>query len=59
MPVYQVTIAAPAVNEEVVTSAANEQEAKERAVASALQRQAEAATVRVIEIPDEPIIPPS
>ena len=54
MPIYKVTIEAPALNEEVVTSAESEEQARERAIASALQRQADAATVRVVEVPDGP-----
>lgn len=49
MPIYTVTIRAPAVYEEIVTSADNEQQAKERAVYSALQRQKDAAQVTVVE----------
>jgi hypothetical protein len=54
MPIYKVTVQAPAINEEVVTSADSEEQAKERAIASALQRQADSATVRVVEVPDGP-----
>jgi hypothetical protein len=54
MPVYKVWIEVPAVSEEVVTSADDEAQAKERAVASALGRMLDAATVRVVEIPDDP-----
>jgi hypothetical protein len=54
MAVYKVWIEAPAINEEVVTSADNEEQAKERAVASALARQLQAATARCVEIPDDP-----
>ena len=54
MPIYKVTVQTPAVDEVVVTEADNEQQAKERAVASALGRQRDAATVRAIEIPDDP-----
>jgi hypothetical protein len=53
MPNYRVTVEAPAIDEMVVTTADNEQQARERAIASALGRQADAATVRVIEVPDE------
>jgi len=49
MPIYNVSVQAPAINEMVVTEADNEQEAKERAVYSAMQRQAENATVTVEE----------
>jgi hypothetical protein len=51
MPIYEVTVQAPAVNEIITTEAEDEQQAKERAVASALGRQAEAATVTVKRIP--------
>jgi hypothetical protein len=54
MGVYKVTVKAPAIDEKVVTSADNEEQAKERAVASALGRQKDAATVRCVEIPDDP-----
>lgn len=47
--VYEVTIQAPGINEKVVTEADSEQQAKERAVYSALQRQCEAATVTVVQ----------
>jgi hypothetical protein len=49
MAVYTVTISAPAINEEVVVNADSEDQAKERAVYSALQRQADAAQVTVVE----------
>jgi len=49
MPIYNVSVQAPAINEMVVTEADNEAQAKERAVYSALQRQAEYATVTVEE----------
>jgi len=49
MPIYTVTIQAPAIYEEVVTEADNEQQAKERAIYSAMQRQQEAAVVVVTE----------
>jgi hypothetical protein len=49
MPIYTVTIQAPAVYEEIVTEADNEQQAKERAVYSAMQRQQEAAQVTVVQ----------
>jgi len=49
MPIYTVTIRAPAVYEETVTEADNEQQAKERAIYSALQRQADAAQVTVVQ----------
>ena len=38
MPIYDVHIAAPAINEVITTEADNEQQAKERAVYSALWR---------------------
>lgn len=47
MPIYTVTVKAPAINEQIVTEADNEQQAKERAVYSALQRQTQAAEVTV------------
>ena len=53
MPVYEIMITAPAVNEIVVTSADDEQQAKERACYSALQRLGDAATIIVKEIPDQ------
>ena len=49
MPIYNVTIRAPAISERVVTEAADAQQAKERAVYSALQRQFDAAEVIVVE----------
>jgi hypothetical protein len=49
--IYEVTVQAPAINEVVTTSADSEEQAKERAVASALGRQVEAATVTVKRIP--------
>jgi hypothetical protein len=49
--IYEVTVQAPAINEVVTTEADNEEQAKERAVASALARQAEAATVTVKRVP--------
>jgi len=45
--IYEVTIVAPAINELVTTEADSEEEAKERAVYSALQRQVQNATVTV------------
>jgi hypothetical protein len=45
--IYEVTVQAPAINELVTTEADNEEQAKERAIYSALQRQAQAATVTV------------
>ena len=47
--IYEVAIVAPAINELVTTEADNEQQAKERAIYSALQRQAQAAIVTVTE----------
>ncbi len=49
MPVYTVIVQAPAINEQIVTEADNEQQAKERAAYSALQRQIENATVTATE----------
>ena len=54
MAVYKVWIEAPGISEEVLTSGDSEEQAKERAVASALARQLEAATVRVVLLPDDP-----
>jgi hypothetical protein len=54
MPVYKVWIEAPGISEEVVTSAESAEQAKERAVASALNRQLDTATVRCVEVPDDP-----
>jgi len=45
--IYEVTVQAPAINELVTTEADSEEQAKERAIHSALQRQAQAATVTV------------
>ena len=47
--IYQVQISAPAIDELVVTEANSAEQAKERAIYSALQRQAEAAVVTVTE----------
>jgi hypothetical protein len=52
--VYRIHIEAPGISEEVVTAGDTEEQAKERAVASALARQLEAAIVRCVEIPDDP-----
>jgi|KBSMisStandDraft_5_1062788.scaffolds.fasta_scaffold00074_34 hypothetical protein len=52
MPIYTVIIQAPAIYEEVVVNADSEEQARVRAVASALARQREAATVRVDEQTD-------
>ena len=49
MPIYTVTVKAPAINEQIVTEADNEQQARERAIYSALQRQADSAAVTVEE----------
>jgi len=49
MAIYTVTIEAPAIYEEIVVNADNEEQAKVRAVGSALSRQREAATVKVVE----------
>ena len=49
MPIYDVTIKAPAIYEEVVVNAENAVQARERAIYSALQRQADAAEVTVQE----------
>ena len=47
--IYQVEITAPPIDELVVTEADSPEQAKERAVYSALQRQAQAAVVTVSE----------
>ena len=49
MPIFTVLIRAPEIFEETVVNAADEAEAKDRAVASALLRQAEAVVVTVTE----------
>lgn len=49
MAIYDVKIRAPAINEDVVVNADSEAQARERAVYSALQRQADAAEVTVTE----------
>jgi len=49
MPVFTVVIKAPAIYEETVVNADDEDQARARAVASALGRQAEAAEVTVTE----------
>jgi hypothetical protein len=54
MPVYQITITAPAINDEVVLAAESEHEARALAVSNALGRQAKEATVTVTEVPPEP-----
>jgi len=51
--IYEVTIVAPAINETVVTEAASEEQAKERAAYSALQRQIQAATVTTELVPSD------
>jgi hypothetical protein len=45
--IYEVTIVAPAINEVIVTEAADIEQAKERAVYSALQRQVAEASITV------------
>ena len=45
--IYEVTVQAPAINELVTTEANSEEQAKEQAIYSALQRQAQNATVTV------------
>lgn len=47
--IYQVSIVAPPIDEIVTTEADSAEQAKERAVYSALQRQAQAAVVTVTE----------
>ena len=47
--IYEVSILAPAINELVTTEADSAEQAKERAIYSALQRQAQAAIVTVTE----------
>lgn len=49
MPIYTVVVQAPAINEQIVTEADDEQQAKERAAYSALQRQVQNATITVEE----------
>jgi hypothetical protein len=49
--IYTVRIEAPAINEEVVTEADSEAQAKERAIYSALQRQFKAASVSAEAMP--------
>jgi hypothetical protein len=51
--IFTVKIIAPQINEEVVTEADSEAQAKERAVYSALQRQFKAAEVTVT-LPEPP-----
>jgi hypothetical protein len=54
--IYKVTIKAPAINEEVTTEADSEEQAVERAVYSALQRQlkeGEISTELVLSTPTE------
>jgi hypothetical protein len=48
--IYKVTIHTDAIHEEVMTSAESEDQAREQAVYSALQRQMQAATVTVEEV---------
>ena len=47
--IYTVEIEAPAINEIITTEADNEEQAKERAIYSAMQRQFQNATVTVEE----------
>lgn len=47
--IYTVRIVAPAIDEIITTEADSEQQAKDRAVYSALQRQSKAAEVTVVE----------
>jgi len=47
--IYDVTVVAPAIAEIITTEADSEQQAKERAIYSALERQLEQATVTVKE----------
>ena len=49
MPIYNVTVKAPAINEEIVVNADNAAQASARAVGSALARQREAVEVTVTE----------
>ena len=49
--IYDVIVQAPAINEMITTEADSEQQAKERAIYSALERQLEKATVVVKEQP--------
>lgn len=49
MPIYDVTIKAPPIYERVVVNAESTEQAKARAVTSAMARQAEAAKVTVVE----------
>ena len=49
MPIYTVTINAPAIYEEIVVNADNAKQAEDRAVHSALNRQAAAIEVTVVE----------
>lgn len=49
MPIYTVLIKAPEIYEETVVNADSEQQAKDRAIASALARQAEVTKVLVRE----------
>jgi hypothetical protein len=52
--IYEVSLAAPEIREIVTVAADSEEQAKERAVYSALQRQAKAATVTVRAMPEPP-----
>jgi hypothetical protein len=51
MAIYKVAIVTESINEEVVLSAESEEEARRLAVASALARMTDAATVTVEEMP--------
>lgn len=55
--IYEVTLTAPAISEIVTTSADSEEQAIERAVASAVQRMLAAgtATAQVVAIPDRTV----
>ena len=49
MPIYTVRVEAPAINEEIVTEADDPEQAKARALGSALARQMREADVTVTE----------
>jgi capsular polysaccharide biosynthesis protein len=51
--IYSVLIDVPRIYEEVVLAAENEEEAKRLALASAVNRAAETATVTVTPVPDK------
>lgn len=55
--VYEVTLNAPAINEVVVTAADSEEQAKERAVGSAMQRMLKAGNATVRELPPNTPLP--